>query len=259
MRRFALTFLAGCLLTGMAAWAAETPDRPAAEPLSAASVGPHVKKLNLVIRDGVFTNAGGQKQEATVQNLADFARARYHQNIVLSPGAGSVVISDLKLDAADIDGFFQALTVASGGTISAGKAEFGETGLWAVTARDRAPRKVEVFNLTGYLHSGSPGGKDTGEKLEQLQTIILQTLHQLKLGRLGPGEEPSFQFHDGANLFVVIGTDEAVDVARKVIGALPVPRGGFVQRPQDFNRQEREPTPIPPSPVPQDTPGPPKP
>src|SRR5206468_2508224 len=87
------------------------------------SAGAHVKKLDLVVRDGEFTNASGQKQQATVENLMDYARAKYHQNIVLSPGVGNVAISDLKLESADIDGFFNALNVASGMMVRAGKVQ----------------------------------------------------------------------------------------------------------------------------------------
>src|SRR5262249_13725151 len=180
-RNVALTlFLAGCLLAGMAARAAETPKpSPGEPPPESLQVG-HVKKLDLVIKDGQFTNASGQKQEATVENLVDYARTKFHKNIVLSPGVGGIVISDLRLEAADIDGFARALQVASGMTVGVGKVQDGELGVWAVTGRDQSPRRVEVFNLTTYLALASPGGKETREKLEQLQRIILETLHQLK-------------------------------------------------------------------------------
>src|SRR5262245_45541705 len=100
-QKLSACIFAQSLLAATALWAGEPPKDGAAEALKAGAAAPHIKKLDLVIKEGEFTNANGQKQKATVENLVDYARAKYHQNIVLSPGVGSVVISDLKLEAAE--------------------------------------------------------------------------------------------------------------------------------------------------------------
>jgi len=54
--------------------------------------------------------------------------------------------------------------------------------------------------------------------LEQLKMIIMDTISAL---HSNTAEQPDFQFHRGANLLVIIGSRDAVDVARKVVSALP--------------------------------------
>ncbi len=112
-------------------------------------------------------------------------------------------------------------------------------------------RVVDAFSLGNYLlpnaltdlpgEEESPGQPKPGQpanqqqtrerrnervnqKLEQLKLIISETIVSLHQGPGGHAEQlslPSFQFHPGANLLVVVGTREAVDVARKVMLALP--------------------------------------
>jgi len=197
-----------------------------------------LKTLDIVINNGHFTNDSGRDTEATIGNIVEYARQKYgmnivlspgvagfekyRMNIVLSPGVAGVVVKDVTVRDADIESFFQALTVATEMRINARQMSHG---LWAVMGRSSSPRRVEVFNVSGYLqHQVGPrgtGGKAVEASLDEVKQIIVQTLSDLKQGQLSPEEQPSFQFHSGANMFIVIGTDQALDVAGKVVNALP--------------------------------------
>ena len=116
------------------------------------------------------------------------------------------------------------------------------TGLFIL--RDPAPteeneRVVEAFNIGPYLewvtgrtnpaqetlmsHKDPKAQHDAEvpEDVDKLNLMIRETIATLKQGKFNDTDQPSFQFHRGANLLVVIGTREAVDVARKVVSALP--------------------------------------
>jgi len=103
----------------------------------------------------------------------------------------------------------------------------------AVTAERE--RSVEAFNIGPYLQHGEteaiggPGQPTSGDKpkadaasrekrLTEVEQIILETIGALHDEEV---EKPQFQFHRGANLLIVIGSREAVEVARKIVGALP--------------------------------------
>jgi hypothetical protein len=184
-----------------------------------------VPKLDLVIRDGRFSDATGHEKDATIANLAEYARTRLHQNIVLSPGVGSIRVQDMTLQNANLQSFFQALMVATSMEVE-GHPLGGQPGAssetWAITGRHHS-RRVEVFNLTGYLD-----GKDeqsTEARLHELEQIIRSTAKELSHRDFVGEEAPSFQFHPGAHLLIVTGTDDLVDIARKVVDALPNPDG----------------------------------
>ena len=93
-------------------------------------------------------------------------------------------------------------------------------------------RLVEVFNLTDYFASplGS-GDEETNLKrveasLEEIKRIVTSTLQVTDEDH---NSTVSFQFHSGANLLVVAGTPDAVEVARKVVNALaPQARPGGI-------------------------------
>jgi hypothetical protein len=51
------------------------------------------------------------------------------------------------------------------------------------------------------------------EQIEQAVTATLQLLNTPEL-------QPQMQFHPGTNLLIVVGSEEAIDVARKVVAAL---------------------------------------
>jgi len=69
--------------------------------------------------------------------------------------------------------------------------------------------------LKSQLLGTSPSSSYSTKLVAGIQEVVLLAL------ALRPGEaEPDFKFHPGANLLVVAGTEEAVDVTRKVIAAL---------------------------------------
>lgn len=87
-------------------------------------------------------------------------------------------------------------------------------------------RRVEVFNLTGYFNSFGDADEESSNKrvdesLEQIKKIVTTTLQTVDEDR---NSVIGFQFHAGANLLVVSGTPDALEVARKVVSAL-VPQG----------------------------------
>ena len=100
-----------------------------------------------------------------------------------------------------------------------------ETSLYVLlpSAVTLEPRQVEAFYLGPYLqNAGKQSDKDVSDSVDRLQEIIYQTLVAMKGDlNLKPNDRPDFKFHSGARLLIVIGSPEAIDVARKVVYALP--------------------------------------
>jgi hypothetical protein len=178
-------------------------------------------------------------------------------NIVIAPGLANISVSDLKLRTSSISEELEAIRVASGGKFEwsggpGNNAIDPTTGMPTISGSNNkglftlreptAPenqRIVEAFNIALYLHSARPDEEDptpdkpgqpgykkeskefrdrrANERLEQLKRIILETISAL---HPNTAEQPTFQFHHGANLLVLIGSREAIDVARKVVSAL---------------------------------------
>jgi len=92
-------------------------------------------------------------------------------------------------------------------------------------------RTVEAFNLSGYIQwltskdkaATDPDNREKAaeQSLRDVERIVMETIETLKQGNLNGQDQPRFQFHRGANLLVVIGTRETVEVVRKVVNALP--------------------------------------
>ncbi len=179
--------------------------------------------------------------QSSVQNLAELLRKQEPSlNVVLGPGVGEIVIRDLKLHNADLDTLLRALQVATDGAVRGNLASgrrgggFGDAGSATLMLMRGGPandRQVEVFNLTGYLRRGANVGEaEIQKRVDDLQAIIVETIHSLREGAMPKASEPPrFVFHPGANLFIVIGKEEDIDVARKVVVALqgPTSRGGY--------------------------------
>jgi hypothetical protein len=88
-------------------------------------------------------------------------------------------------------------------------------------------RLVEAFNIGPYLewvrHQPKEAGVTGSEEaygLGSIETIILDTLNGVK-GDTGDTDQPSFQYHRGATLLIVIGNVDSVEIARKIVNALP--------------------------------------
>jgi hypothetical protein len=99
---------------------------------------------------------------------------------------------------------------------------------------EHRPLLVEAFSLAGYFESRRESSSEdeykkmVAEEVAQIERIVAETkdIYMATRSEL-KGREASrvsgltLQFHRGANLLVVIGEPEAVEVATKVIGALP--------------------------------------
>lgn len=242
-----LVFLAACL-AGSRLFAQET----------SAKVLPKTSKAPayvLEVTDGILLS-DNQKQPATLSRIADVLRGIYPDvNIVLAPELGQEQVKDLKLRSAQVPEALEALRVASGDAFvwQNGLAQGGSlpgpvdpnTGLpisppqgreqssLYILSRNNSytpgnPRRmVEVFNLSGYLEQlGKRDEKEIAASLEKIKMIVSDTLNQVLQGNVHQEDQPSFQFHPGANLFIVIGPSQAIDVTRKVVDALPGVAGG---------------------------------
>lgn len=170
---------------------------------------------------------------ATIENLSKYLRAiDPNLNIVLSPDVGHITIQNLKLNSRNPFSISQAVSVASGGAIvgpgGGGGLGFGgglrgmERSLTFIANRP-PPEKpsVEVFNLSGYIQTlGKVDDKVIGQKLDELEhNLIFPTLDSLHILQTGD-TVPTFKYHPGTKLLIVIGNREAIEVTRKIINAL---------------------------------------
>ena len=175
---------------------------------------------------------------ATLVNIIDVLRDLHAEaNLAMAPELANVKIANLKLRATSLDEELEGLRVASGERFvwtrpEAMAAVDPTTGLPTVPARGQSAlyslmpnesgraavtrRTVEVFNLGPYLQRK---GAARDSSINEIEQIILATLRQIK-GDDSADEAPSYQFHSGANLLIVIGQPEALEVARKVLNAL---------------------------------------
>ncbi|HEY5910172.1 MAG TPA: hypothetical protein VJA21_06160 [Verrucomicrobiae bacterium] len=245
--------LAACLVCSNAYGQAKPPEP---EPQSAKHNAPRSSNYVLEIGDGILLT-GGKKGPAKLSAIVDVLRDQYQDvNIVLAPELGEVVIQDLKLRAAEMPEILEALRVASGEAFIWHKglapttlidpntglphpSPAGSSSLY-ILSRNDAPqpenprRMVQVFNLSGYLeHLGKRDEKDISASLEQITSIVSETLDQATQGKAEAGSQPSFKFHPGANLFIVIGSPQAIEVTEKVVNALPGVGGARGYPPQN--------------------------
>jgi hypothetical protein len=163
---------------------------------------------------------------ATIENLGKYlSAADTNLNLVVSPEAELVTIQNLKLRGADIAEVMQAISYATQARVRGNP--FSSSGqAWAITARPEPPpeQSVEVFNLKGFIDQHDRKNVkvlDLDKELAEIKKIILDTLLRLKQGHLEDKDTPSFSFHPGTGLFIVIGTPTAAEVTRKIVNALP--------------------------------------
>ncbi|HUR60517.1 MAG TPA: hypothetical protein VM029_22545 [Opitutaceae bacterium] len=70
--------------------------------------------------------------------------------------------------------------------------------------------------LKEQANQGGPSPAAPAKLLSDIQEVVLMTLERLR-----PGDDhPEFKYHSGTGLMVVIGSEEAIDVTRKVVDAL---------------------------------------
>jgi hypothetical protein len=179
----------------------------------------------------VFVN-GSREGQATVAKLAEHLREQ-GWNVILSPGTEKIRISDLQLRSADARLIAEALSIASGGTMHV-NVRPGPVDTLIIMSRQRPSRRLEVFNVSGYLSSNpllaefeahekltSAAVEEMTRRVREIEVLVIGTLHDLTRSEFADHEQMEFQFHPGTRLLIVIGTDQAIDVARKIINALP--------------------------------------
>jgi hypothetical protein len=204
---------------------------------------------DLKIEEGQLIRAG-TKVDATLANVVDALRDRYTEaNIIFSPGLAKLKVGDLKLRAGWLGEELQAVRVASGEkfevetpggpapqqidpttSLPLAAARSINAGLFVL--RQSVPpaqrhRVVEAFNIGPYLDwlrlqpkDGNSKGKEDDYGPQELKMIIMDTIG----GFTNDGDtadRPVFQYHPGASLLIVIGNTDAVEIARKIVNALP--------------------------------------
>jgi hypothetical protein len=214
---------------------------------SVASEAPADPRWDLNIANGNLRHHDGKTVPATLGNIIDYLRDLFPANVVLAPGVGQVKVGDLKLASFQWEPALDALKVASGNAFvwkrrsdttttgvvdpatgipvggGASRESTGREELLMLTLDDSGevpgPRRVvEVFNLGGYLHGQDKDKQD--KSLNEITRFIEETLSDFDLGQ-DRRLSLRFKFHSGASLLVVNGSPGDVEVARKVILALP--------------------------------------
>jgi len=187
-------------------------------------------------------------QEATLSNAVNYLQRRDQTvNIVLPAELGQIKIGDLQLRDAPADLALRALSEASGSkfVVKDQRSELGTAKpLFILEAGQPPPPPpsdvtVQAFSLTGYLEHmkfealsrkvTNTSGQDTEfeENLGNVCEIITDTVaaQQSFLSQSGgaavPLKPPTFKFYKAADLLIIIGSQEAVETARKIVNALP--------------------------------------
>ena len=175
--------------------------------------------------------------DANLGNIVELLREKHPEaNIVMVQKVAGNRVDFLKMHAGRLTDELEALRVASGGCFdlrvfdpsSAKKLyilEPSEKMLRAQAEEEesaRRPPEVEVFNFSAYFNQHRDSGMDDGhfqilqnETIDKTKDIIRQTLASFE-----PQDKMNFQFHPGANLLVVTGTQAEINIARKIINAM---------------------------------------
>jgi len=157
------------------------------------------------------------------------------------PQVAEVRLTDVVVRADDPMTDLEALRTCCGGKFNL---NYQQRGLFTLEANNltehnssaAAERKIDCFNLTGYLqrekalgtdetntNNGMPGfpnplAMKQSEAVARLQDIIEQTIEDFDPTAR---RDLHFRFYGEAHLLIVIGSNRALEVAAKVIDALP--------------------------------------
>ena len=226
-------------------------EKPLEAPATTADVKPAPYDLQIV--NGKLLRPNGPV-EPTLANVIDVLREQYTEaNIILAPGLSKLMVGDLKLRAGKLNEELEAVRVASDdrfelqtpgqsipridpntGLPTAGTGGIN-TGLFVLREAPLGPqgrRIVEAFNVGPYLEflrnktqeEGHPVLEE-GQSLEEIEKIINETIKAFR-EQSSDADQPSFQYHPGATLLIVIGKVDSVETARKIVNALPGMDGG---------------------------------
>ena len=179
-----------------------------------------------------FWGPAATSARATIANLAKYLSvADTNGNLNVSPSAAEIEIKDLKLRGADIDEVLNAVSTATDGAVH-GKGGIDVDGRYhfafeVFNGQVKPGRTLEVFNMSGFIANvwvSVPIEKRdsaTQSEFDAMESLIAETLDSLYPNDPQRAAHPEFKFHKGTKLLIVIGTPEAIDVARKVINAWP--------------------------------------
>jgi hypothetical protein len=213
----------------------------------AAKAGGQTPEEHLKVESGsIFIRLPGhiwdRVGEAKVGTAVKALRALYPDaTFAVDPRVAELPLTDIVIRANELKTDLWALRTACGGGFDIG----GDESLHLLqhnkstefNASKREDRNIECFNLTGYLGRIVPPedskqkeqtdeakrrAKDerlqqTDVAMDQLQVIIKSTIADFD-GTISP---PHFQFYPQAQLLIVTGSQRAIEVAAKVIHALP--------------------------------------
>lgn len=187
-------------------------------------------RFTLEVRNGQIIENGKGLGPATVGSIMEYLKKQNHDfSLALGPGVASIAVGDmiLQMDSFDIESICSAIVNCTNEPLHAGM----NVGVASLSVIPQS-RQVAVFNLSTYLNpDGKADEKTISAKLNTLTEIILRTKRD---ATQSDKDDPTFQFHGGANLLVVTGNKTAIDIATKVVNALTrsashtAAPGGFV-------------------------------
>jgi hypothetical protein len=179
---------------------------------------------------------------ATVGNAVKALRKLYvNATFAVDPRVAELPLTDLVVRANEPITDLAALRTACGGRFNLGVEPNSLYTLQRNNSTDLDPskkedRNIECFNLTGYLgriitpedeknqqtdeakaQAKDKRAQQTREAVDQLKSIIADTIKDFD-ATIG---EPHFQFYGQAQLLIVTGSHRAIEIAAKVIHALP--------------------------------------
>jgi hypothetical protein len=238
---------------------------PAAVALFAASPARaqiQAEDWNMTIQGSKLKQGTNQAVPATLNNAVAALRRLYpDENIVLEPGVGQITIGDVVLHCTEPGNDLEAFSIASGRAFilekhlsevePRGYSPFDRgvpTNILLVLKANKPPpdaktdKKVAAFNLSDYFafkHVGmtTDNAKNQAEiagHLNRLENIVLDTV--IASHSDGDTTHPEMRFYPDANLLIVIGSEDDLQAARVVIGALPGMGGGRSSFQQNFRR-----------------------
>ena len=222
---------------------------PAAAPPGGALATPQLTEHLKVENGGVWVKSGAGWLQRGADNMSGAVKALReiypNATFAIDPKVADVLVTDLIIRADDPMTDLAALCTSSGGRFSIVH-QSSLNPLYSIVpnnATDVKPptgedRQIECFNLTRYLEREGVLGKDEtnankgqgagigamfGGTTPAAQAVArLQEIIQKSIGDFDPSiSQPHFQFYADAQMLIVIGPERAIDVAGKVIQALP--------------------------------------
>ena len=189
---------------------------------------------------GRFLVHKGNKLPATVGNAVDILRELQPEvSFALAPGVAEIELINLKLFANSVNDALEGLAVASGNRFvflppivmqttdpATGLPMVGSaSGLYRLQLADsHRNRSVEAFNLSAYLEKYTKE-EERHEAVKVLEMTIYDTLEAFRQTSIDSKDKPEFKFHPNANLLIVIGPLDTIEISHKIIGALVSPPG----------------------------------